>query len=146
MTNVFKNGNINTVVRHKLTFVFIWRGGRVGLWHQSWKLACVYSVPWVRIPPSPPTIFDIRPWIYESRFFVLYLFILYYVGVPKWWRGQFAKLLGRVRGAEVRTLSPTPKLRYKRTSFISFLFYLKVYFIDNKIKIKYNFCVIIHNL
>ena len=108
LTNVFKNGNINTVVRHKLTFVFIWRGGRVGLWHQSWKLACVYSVPWVRIPPSPPTIFDIRPWIYESRFFVLYLFILYYVGVPKWWRGQFAKLLGRVIGAEVRTLSPTP--------------------------------------
>ena len=32
LTNVYKNANINTVARH---FSKTWRGGRVGLWHQS---------------------------------------------------------------------------------------------------------------
>ena len=32
LTNNSKNANINTVVRH---WHKIWRGGRVGLWHQS---------------------------------------------------------------------------------------------------------------
>lgn len=32
LTNGYKNANINTVVRH---WHKIWRGGRVGLWHQS---------------------------------------------------------------------------------------------------------------
>ena len=32
LTNVLKNANINTVVGHLSK---TWRGGRVGLWHQS---------------------------------------------------------------------------------------------------------------
>ena len=37
LTNVFKNANINAVAGHtlKIFVEHIWRGGRVGLWHQS---------------------------------------------------------------------------------------------------------------
>ena len=128
MTNVCKNVNINTVARHNRLLLIIWRGGRVGLWHQSWKLACVYSVPWVRIPPSPPILFLYKTIIYEYRFcFISFFFKILFVGVPKWWRGQFAKLLGRAIGAEVRTLSPTPIFRYRKLSISIFFCIILVF-------------------
>ena len=51
-----------------------------------------------------------------------HFFINKYVGVPKWWRGEFAKLVGRVIGAEVRTLSPTPKKKQQYKTLLIVLY------------------------
>ena len=56
-----------------------WRGGRDGLRRSIGNAVYVNSVPWVRIPSSPPekaTCFD------KSLFNVLILH-LYYFGLPK---------------------------------------------------------------